>query len=272
MKKRMPLVAFIFVAVISGHRGIAQSDAGADGLPLVKLTAASPVMPRSFQPFSRAGIDSHAGIGGIGFDLATPLLRKFNVRAGSEFFSYSTTFQEEGANVAVRLRMRSGHASLDWFPFNGRFRLSPLIVFANNNRVQATALIPPGSTVTLNGEDYVSSATDPLHGAGSIDFRKTSPGFSLGFGNIVPRTNSHFSFPIEAGFYYTGQPDLKVTFTGSACDPAQPPALGCQSVNQDTGFQQSLAAFMARNNHNLSYASFFPILSFGFGYSFHVVK
>ncbi len=273
MKARIvPLVAVIFVTLISSNRGISQSDDGPAALPFVELTASRPVMPRAFRPFSRVGIESYAGVGGIGFDVATPVLRKFNVRAGSEFFAYSTTFEDQGANVAIRLRTQSGHASLDWFPFNGRFRLSPLIVFANNNRVQATALIPPGNTVTVNGQDYISSVTDPLHGAGSIDFRKASPGFSLGLGNLVPRTSSHLSFPIEAGFYHVGQPGLKVTFTGSACDPTQPPAIGCQSVDQDGDFQQSLAAFVARYNHNLSYASFFPIFSFGLGYAFYVAK
>jgi hypothetical protein len=266
------LAAVVFVMLICSNRGVSQSDDGSAALPFVKLTASTPVMPRGFRPLSGIGIESYAGVGGIGFDVATPVLRKFNVRAGSEFFRYSTTFQDQGATVAIAVRAQSGHASLDWFPFSSRFRLSPLIVFANNNRVQATALIPPGNTVTLNGQDYISSVTDPLHGAGSIDFRKASPGFSLGFGNVVPRTSSHFSFPIEAGFYYVGQPGLKVSFTGSACDPLEPPAIGCQSVNQDGDFQQSLAGFVARNNHNLSYISFFPIFSFGFGYAFSIAK
>ncbi|WP_158792464.1 hypothetical protein [Granulicella sp. L60] len=132
----------------------------------------------------------------------------------------------------------------------------------------ATALVPSGSTITLNGQDYVSSSTDPLHGSGSVDFRKVSPGFSLGFGNIIPRRRSRFSVPVEAGFYYAGQPDLKVAFDGSACDPTEPQAIGCESVDQDPGFQQNLKAFVSRNNHNLSYASFFPIFSIGFGYKF----
>jgi hypothetical protein len=187
---------------------------------------------------------------------------------GSDYFSYSTTFQEEGANVAVSLHMRSGHASLDWFPFGGRFRLSPLVVFANNNSVRATALIPAGSSVTLNGQNYISSFADPLHGSGSVAFRKVSPGLTLGFGDIVPRTRKRVSIPVEAGFYYVGQPELKVNFSGSGCDPTQPLSIGCQSVNQDAGFQHDLAAFIARNNHNLSYASLFPIFSVGFAYSF----
>jgi hypothetical protein len=71
--------------------------------------------------------------------------------------------------------MMSGHTALDWFPFGGRFRLSQQLVFGNNNRILATAVIPSGSTVTLNGQDYISSYTDPLHGSGRIDFHKVSP-------------------------------------------------------------------------------------------------
>jgi hypothetical protein len=223
---------------------------------------------RSYRPFSAIGFDGHVGIGGIGFDVASPLSRKFNFRSGADFFSYNASFQEQGANITADLRLRSGHASLDWFPFGGGFRLSPLLVYGNNNRVIATALVPSGSTITLNGQDYISSYTDPLHGSGSVDFRKIAPGFSLGFGNIIPRKKSHFSVPVEAGFYYVGQPGLKVAFTGSACDPTQPASIGCESVDSDAGFQQNLAAFTARNNHNLSYASFFPILTLGFGYRF----
>ena len=292
-----PSRALIFILLLSGNNGRSQSlavsgvlkhfsalnpgsvpavpdtvdnvDTGDSALtPFAALPAYSPAMPRPFRPFSRVGIDSHAGLGGIGFDVATPLSRRFNIRAGSDFFGYATTFQDQGANVAIHLRTRFGHASLDWFPFGGRFRLSPLVVFANNNRAQATAVIPPGDTVTLNGQDYISSLTDPLHGSGSVDFHKASPGFTLGYGNVIPRTRGHFSIPIEAGFYHVGQPELKVSFSGSACDPTQPPAIGCESVGQDAGFQQSLAAFIARNNHNLSYASFFPIFSAGFGYAF----
>jgi hypothetical protein len=236
------------------------------------LPTTIPAAPSTFHPFSSVGIDAHAGLGGLGFDVATPLSRKFGVRAGSDFFAYSTTFKDQGANVGVNLRMRSGHANLDWFPLGGRFRLSPLVLFANNNRGQGTVLVPSGSTVTLNGEDYISSATDPLHGSGSIDFRKTSPGFTLGFGNAIPRNGSHFSVPVEVGFYYVGQPGLKISFSGSACDPALPAKIGCEPVDQDPGFQQDLAAFITRNNHNLSYASFFPIFSVGFGYAFQSVR
>lgn len=223
---------------------------------------------RIYRPFSSLGFATRFGLAGTGFDVATPLAKRLNVRAGTDFFSYTTNFQEQGVNVGINLHLRSGHAALDWFPFGGQFRLSPQLVLGNNNRVVGTAVIPSGSTVTLNGQNYISSYTDPLHGSGRIDFRKVSPGLSLGFGNLIPRTHSRFSFPIEIGFYYAGQPGLQVAFTGSACDPNYPPSIGCQSVDSNLGFQQNLVAFKARNDHNLSYASLFPILSTGFGFRF----
>ena len=224
--------------------------------------------PKEFRPFSRVGVNSRVGLAGIGFDVVTPMAKKFNLRVGSDFFGYSANFVEEGANVGVKLHMQSGHAAVDWFPFGGPFRVSPQMVFANNNRVLATAIIPSGSAVTLDGQNFVSSQSDPLHGNGSVTFRKVSPGISVGFGNAIPRKKGRFSIPIEAGFYYVGQPGLDVNFSGSACDPSQPEAIGCQSVSQDADFQKSLAAFIVRNNKNLSYASFFPIFSVGFGYAF----
>jgi hypothetical protein len=280
---RLAFTALTFALSLVTLRVFAQSPSleetalNASALPLhahsvggsAAFVTASPrplAAARTYRPFFGLGMATRVGVAGTGFDVATPLSTRFNLRAGTDFFSYGTSFQQEGANVGVNLRLRSGHAALDWFPFGGRFRLSPQLVFGNNNRIVATAIIPAGSTLTLNGQNYVSSYVDPLRGTGRIDFRKASPGFSLGFGNIIPRERSHFSIPVEMGFYYAGQPSLQVAFIGSVCDPNFPGPAGCQSVDQDPSFQKSLAAFKARNNHNLSYASFFPIFSVGFGY------
>jgi hypothetical protein len=244
----------------------------ADGLTHSAAFVTAPPRPlgaiRTYRPFSGAGFATRVGFAGAGFDLATPLARKFNLRGGTDFFSYDMSFQEEGADVGANLRLRSGHVALDWFPFGGHLRLSPLFVFGNNDRILASAVIPSGSMITLNGKDYISSYSDPLHGSGRIDFRKVSPGLSFGFGNLIPRDRSHVSIPVEMGFYYAGRPSLQVAFTGSACDPNYSPSVGCESVDQDAGFQQNLVAFKARNYHNLSYASFFPIFSVGIGYRF----
>lgn len=195
MKLHMLSVSALVIAfalavpdVVAQNGGLGETALNAPAVPLHADgfdSSAAYVIPsprplgatRTYRPFSSMGLATRVGFAGAGFDVATPLWTRFNLRAGTDFFSYSTSFQEEGANVSINLRLRSGHAGLDWFPFGGRFRLSPQMVFGNNNRVLATAIIPSGSTITLNGEDYISSYSDPLRGSGRIDFRKASPGF-----------------------------------------------------------------------------------------------
>ena len=118
--RRLPLGALIFSMLLCGNRGGAQrlSVSGAtdpDLAPNVKLSILRPAVPRTFPPFTKVGFDIHAGLGGLEFDVATNLSRTLNLRAGADFFGYSTTFQDQGANVAINLRMRSGHAGLDSF-------------------------------------------------------------------------------------------------------------------------------------------------------------
>lgn len=222
----------------------------------------------SVRPFSAVGASVNVGVNGIGFDIASPLSRRFNLRAGMDFFRYNTSFADQGANISLQLQLRSVHTDLDFYPFGNGFRVSPLLVFANNNIARGSVLVPPGSTITLDGTDFISDPTDPLRGGGSIGFRKVAPGLTIGEGNILPRSGRHLSFPVEIGFYYVGQPTLKVNFTGSACNPQFPLSVGCESVDQDPSFQKNLAAFINRNNKNLQYAKFFPVLSVGIGYSF----
>jgi hypothetical protein len=214
------------------------------------------------------GIAAQLDVNGIGADFAFAVASHLNARVGGQFFAYSSSFQEEGANVNASLRLGGGKASIDWFPFNNGFHVSPLLIFLNQTNVRATVIVPPGQTISLNSGNYRSSQSDPLHGSGSVGVWKSSPGLAIGYGNIIPRSGKHLSFPVELGFYYVGQPTLKVAFSGSACDPSQLEPLGCQSVQKDAGFQQDLAAFVRRNNNNLSYTSFFPIASFGIGYNF----
>lgn len=255
---------------VSSAAGVSSSSDGDEtqpsaSRPLAATTTSGAVATRA--P-GRIGVDVHAGINGIGGDVALAVAPHFNVRLGGQFFGYSTSFQEEGANVNANLRLGGGRASVDWFPFHNGFHVSPMVVFLNQTNVRATVIVPAGESISLDDGDYVSSDADPLHGSASIGVWKTSPGLMIGYGNIIPRSGKHFSFPVEVGFYYVGQPTLKVDFSGSACDPSEPQPLGCQPVQEDAGFQHDLAAFIRRNNNNLSYASFFPVASFGVGYSF----
>jgi hypothetical protein len=211
------------------------------------------------------GAEVHVGLNGVGMDFALPVARKWNVRVGGQYLQYTGHFTEEGAQIDADLHVGGGKAGIDWFPFNNGFHVSPQVFFAIQTQVHATVLVPSGTEVTLNGNDYISSPSDPLHGQATVTTRKTAPGLAIGWGNISPRGGAHWSFPVEVGFYYIGQPDLNVTFDGSACARD---LSGCQKVTTDPDFQRDLKRFIDRNNHNLSYASFFPVAQVGVGYRF----
>ena len=259
-------------AGVSSSAAVADAPAGLDTPSAAEARGTSAailrVTPNRPSLWHSLGLESHFGINGVGGSVALPVARHFNVRLAGDYFSYKTSFVEQGANVTAALKLGHGRALVDWYPFSNGFRVSPQLVFAVQTHVDATVLVPSGSSISLDGSDYVSSNTDPLHGSATVKTRSVAPGLTVGWGNIAPRDRRHLTFPVEVGFYYIGQPDLAVSFTGSACDPRYPQPVGCQSVNSDAGFQRDLSAFIRRNQNNLSYASFFPEATFGVGYRF----
>ena len=217
-------------------------------------------------PFTAYGIDWHVGVNGAGFDFASALSSRLSFRTGLDFFAYSRQFSASGVPVDANIHLQSAHVDLDWYPRGGRFHIGPRMVFFNNNSFAGQSTVPSGTTLTLDGQDFTGSQTDPLQGSGKISFAPVAPGMTIGFGNLAAKKGGHWKVPVEAGFYYVGQPRLQVNFTGQACSPDDPTV--CEDVSQDQDFQTSLAKFITRENHNLSYARFFPILSVGVGYSF----
>ena len=212
------------------------------------------------------GIAAHVGTSGGGFDLSVPLGRQFALRTGGDLIRYTGTFQEDAATINAFLQFGYGKVEADWYPGGRWFRVSPLAVFGNSTRVQASVAVDPNQQFDFGGDQFRGSATDPLHGNGRVDLRHTAPGLSIGAGNLT-RGHGHFVFPVELGFFYVGQPKLAVNFSGSVCDISNP-AIGCTRVQDNADFQKGMASFIARNNHNLSYAQFLPIASFGIGYRF----
>ena len=212
------------------------------------------------------GLGWHVGVNGAGFDFVSGLSSHLNLRTGLDFFDYSRQFSTSGVPVNANVHLQSGHVDFDWYPRGGRFHLGPRVVFLNNNRFAAQGTVPAGTALTLDGQDFVGSQSNPLEGSGKVSFTPMAPGMTIGFGNLASKKRGHWRLPVEAGFYYVGQPRLEVSFTGQACSPDDPSA--CQDVSQDPDFQASLAKFIARQNHNLSYARFLPILSVGLGYAF----
>jgi hypothetical protein len=215
---------------------------------------------------SKVGIGVTVSTLGVGGEVAVPITGKLNVRGGCNAISYSHTFNKDGTAYAGNLSWRSGEADLDWFPFAGRFHLSPGLLFYNGNKITANSSVAGGQTFTLNGASYMSSTSDPVHGTGNLGFNRVDPSFKLGFGNLVPRNGHHWSFLAEAGFAYQGSPNTALTLAGTACDPNT--GTICVNAATDPTVQSNLAAEQSKINHDVSFFRFYPILSVGVGFAF----
>ena len=216
------------------------------------------------RPFSAVAVAFKVGAEGIGFDVATPLVKKVNLRGGASFLNYSRPLTEDGIQINPTLVFRKVGFSADYYPLGGSFRISPGVVVHNGNRVDATALVPAGQSFDLNETTYYSSSTDPLHGVAAVSFgNKVAPSFTLGWGNMLPRSSRRWSVPFEVGFEYIGRPALTYDFAGSACSSD-----GCAPVQSDPSFQADRIAEQNKLNDDLAPLRFYPILSVGFGYKF----
>ena len=214
--------------------------------------------------FSAFAVQVKAGVAGVGFDLATPLARKVNLRGGASFFSYGHHFDEDGIGVDGTLNFRTVNASLDFFPFGGGFRISPGVVLYNGNHVMANASVPGGQSFTLNGVNYTSSTTDPVRGTFDVSFgHKVAPSLTVGFGNMIPRSGRHWSVPFEIGFEYIGAPLIALNLTGSACNSGF-----CASVQNDPTIKANVQKEQADLNSDISPLRFYPMASIGIGYRF----
>ena len=216
-----------------------------------------------YRPFLSYAVAFRIGTGGIGGEIATPLARRFDLRAGAEAFTYSTTFNTNGLVADGTLKLGETFAAVDYHPFHNGFRLSPGLAFYNRNNVAAVLNVPAGSTFTLNDVDYTSQATDPITGTAGATFgNKVAPRFTIGWANLFPRSGGHWSFPVELGFYYTSYPTVAIALSGSACS-----ADGCGSINTPDN-QANVQGEEVKLNNDLAPARFFPVFSFGVGYRF----
>jgi hypothetical protein len=204
---------------------------------------------------------------GIGADFAYRLTHRINVRAGGNFMSLSHSFADNGINYGGQLHFRSAEAYLDWF-FLGPLHLSGGALLYNGNNITATAAVPTGSTFSLNGTTYESSAAAQLGGSASLNLNKAAPAILLGVGNMIPRSGRHFGAHFEIGGMYEGSPNVVLGLTGTACAQGFTSGGTCQDVTTSSTIQANVTAQQNKFNHDAAPYKFYPIVSTGFSIAF----
>jgi hypothetical protein len=244
------------------------TDGGSGGVPTAKKAVVAPA-----EPFSQLALGVGVSSLGIGLQAATNINQHFNIRGTGNIFKYSTDFTTNGFKSNANLNLASAGVALDVYPFHAGFRLSPGVLFYNDNGLTATSNVAGGTSFTLNHQDFYSDSADPAKAIGTLALNTTKPAFTIttGWGNMIPR-KGHLSIPFEIGVAVTGAPLLAVNLTGSACiDHAQTECSPISGNSQiATEIQTDLTAQVAKWNSDLNQLKIYPILSVGVAYSFRI--
>lgn len=229
----------------------------------------SPIAP-SFAPLSRFAFGGGVSPLGIQMQAATSLNRRMNARfTGNLFNVRRSTISTNGFNVDAQFDLASAGASLDYYPFTSHgLRLSPGVLYYNSNAATGLFTATAGTSFSLDNVTYYSSPSNPVQGNGSVNLHTQNPALTLtaGWGNMIPRSGGHFSFPIEVGVAFIGAPDVAINLTsGQACDAS---GLNCVDVTTDPTVQTNLANQVAKYKNDLEPLKTYPIFSFGAAYSF----
>jgi len=217
---------------------------------------------KKFGPFSTFAVGTKMTSLGTGVEVATPLTRSLNLRGGTNFFNLGYGFGVDGANYNFDLHLRTGQASIDWFPFHGGFHISPGVLIYKSD-LSGAANVPGGNTFQLGSSSFTSSTTDPVHGNASLTFGRTlMPSLMFGWGNMIPRSGRHWSFPFEVGAAYTGHNAVHLNLQGTACMPS-----GCLSTSTPA-IQQSILSEQNNLNESMKRLQAYPIISTGFAFRF----
>ena len=151
----------------------------------------------------------------------------------------------------------------------------PRVRHYNQNRISAIGTPTPGTSITLNSQDFYADSVNPINASANLGLNTRQKAFTIttGWGDMIPRKRGgHLSFPFELGAAFTGVPTLAMTLSGNACTIQADAAInGPSCVNMATNAlaQSDLAAQLAKWKSDLNPLQVYPILSFGIAYDFH---
>lgn len=173
-------------------------------------------------------------------------------RVGFNNYTYNKTGNASSMDFNFNLKLQSISALGDWYPFEGKFRISGGI-YNNQSKIEMTAIPGAGATYTVNNNSYsASSAVTSLQGR--MTFSPTSPYLGIGWGNPVAKGKG-WGMVSDIGVIFQGSPKYTLTAT---CAPGFP---------QCAQLQADVAAEQAKQQTDLNNSfKYWPVLSIGLTY------
>lgn len=134
---------------------------------------------------------------GIGPEVGLRLSDRFGLRGNATFLGVGHHFDSSDLDYDGRLKLRSGGAMVDLFPFGGGFRLS---AGARYNKNRARVVATPTGNASVGGQTFTPAQIGTLSGTG--DVKRFAPAATLGWGS---KPGKGFLFGFEAGALFQGR-------------------------------------------------------------------
>lgn len=156
--------------------------------------AAAAAVPAAAEDNFQIGLTG--GTLGIGPEAAYRVNPYVGVRANLTFLTVSRGFETDGIHYNGRLKLKSGGAMVDLYPFKGGFRVSAgARINGNGGSFDAR----PTEYVTIGETEYSPEEVGTLSGSAST--RSFAPALTLGYGGKVGKG---FLFTADAGLLFQG--------------------------------------------------------------------
>jgi len=233
------------------------------GIMIRKLTLGCALAAATTSPIARAadGDEARLSVGvtggtlGIGPEVGYRLSKTIGVRANATFLSVNHSFDSNDIAYDGRVKLQSGGAMVDVYPFGGGFRLSGGLRI-NGNKARGIGEPNDGTSFDINGTTYTAGEIGTLRA--DTDINSVAPALTLGYGGGL--VNGVY-FGVEAGALFQGSVKIKpLTITGT-CSASPTPA-GCGDILEDLE-QERLSV-----NDYIHKYKVYPILQLSLGYRF----
>ncbi len=220
------------------------------GVGIISLSMATVLLtcgPVAAQ-FDALSVGAKAGTLGVGGEITTELLPQLNVRGSYQWLDLSVDADIEDIHYDADVELSNPMVLLDWYPFDGAFRLTGGALF-NGSDVALSGT--PAEPVEIGNTIYLPSQIGTLRG--EADFDEIAPYVGIGWGNPLSE-DGHWSLSVDLGVAFIGSPDVTLSATGPfASDPT---------------FRQNLAEEEKDIEDELEKFSFYPVLSLALCYRF----
>jgi len=203
---------------------------------------------------ARVSLGVTAGTLGIGPEAGFRVSEIIGVRANATFFSFSHNIHSHDTRYDAKVKLCSGGAMLDVYPFGGGFRISGGLR-VNGNKGRGAGVPNDGTSYTIDGATYTAAAIGTLHAETDID--KLAPALTLGYSGGLSKG---LTVGIEAGALFQGRVRVKsLTVTGLCADITLGP---CST------FAADLEAERQSVNDDINDYKVYPVLQVTLGFRF----